>query len=151
MRFFLIFSVFILGLLLTFIMLSPAPALALELDIFEDLMEFTSKWELTSPEIEILRDPFADYRVGVEPEPAAPQAAAPAPQPVVVSPPDFNVQGVVSRGEDRTVILIQDRGEIIMLGLGEVHDGYEFVNFEDNNAYFFKGNRQFQLSPGGGS
>lgn len=150
MRFFQKYSVFILVLLLTFIISSPA--FTLELDIAEDLMEFTSKWELTLPEIELLRDPFADYRgTAAEPEPEAPQAAAPAPQPAPVPPPDFNVQGVASRGEDRTVILIQDRGEIIMLGLGEAHNGYEFVNFENNYAYFFKGNRQFQLSPGGGS
>ena len=147
MRVFLKLSGFCL--VLSVILLFSASAPALELDIAEDLMEFTSKWQLTPPEIEILRDPFSSYIVEAEPE--EPAAEAPAPQPAPVPPPNFQVQGVVSRGADDTVILIQDRGEVIMLRKGEAHDGYEFVNFADNNAYFFRGNRQFELSTGGGS
>lgn len=128
---------------------------ALELDVAEDLQEFTTEWQIPPPEIELLRDPFTDYR-SPEPEPAPAQPGVPDHLPdhpaedETVSPPDFILQGVVTRRGDGTVILVQDGADVILLRPGETYEGFEFTHYEGNQAHFFKENRQFRLSPGGG-
>ncbi len=138
--------------ILLFSLLLTHPGQALELDVADDLTDFAAEWRLPAPEIELLRDPFADYRPP-EPEPAPAQPGAPdrPAEEETVSPPDFILQGVVTRRGANSIILVQDGAEVILLRPGETYDGYEFTHYQDNQAHFFKENRQFRLSPGGGA
>jgi len=135
---------------LFFICISPLQAL--ELDVEEDLLDFTAEWELTEPQLELLRNPFSDYRAP-EPEPTDTppeedrEEVREEPQ---IDPPNFTIQGVVNRRGVGTVIIIADGDETILLRQGEVHDGFEFTHYEEGQAYFFKEHKQFRLSPGGG-
>lgn len=124
---------------------------ALKLEVDESLREFASEAKLLEEELELLRDPFTDYRVAEEPaEPEPAQPAAQAPASPVIGPPPFSINGVSKSGDN--VVLIIDTGNVPeMLRSGESLNGYQFARYEDGEAIFVRNGREFSLQVGGGA
>ena len=132
---------------------------ALELDVEDAMSQFASEVRLLDEELQLLRDPFADQRPR-EPEPG-PSRPSPAPGPTPddtetveqeeeISPPGFNINGMVRSG-GRVVLIIEDGAVPELLRAGQSYEGYQFVDFADGEAVFRRDGQDFNLQVGGGA
>lgn len=121
-----------------FVGLNFTPAAGLELDVSVDeaIYEFIAGYQMSEFEIDQLADPFADFR---PPEPEEPGEIE---EPDPIEPPQFQVNGVVRRGDQ--LLIIVDDGNI--LRPGESLEGYVFSHTIDHQVIFTKEGEQFELS-----
>lgn len=135
-------------------------AQALELDVEDAMSQFASEVRLLDEELQLLRNPFADYRpveeTASQSRPTTASASSTdtgteAEEEVEeVSPPAFRVNGSARSGS-RVVLIIENGAVPELLKGGQSFDGYQFTGFENGEATFTRDGQEFNLQVGGGA
>lgn len=118
---------------------------ALELDVEEGLQDFISSYRLPDLELQGLSDPFADFRqeapeINETEEPDEPGEDIER----KISPPNFVVTGLVTRGREM-VVVIETEDKVKILQPGQSYNGYIFSHKISNRVVFNKEGENFEL------
>ncbi len=140
------YIIYILFFAVIAVIIFSAPLQALELEVEESLEDFIANYRLSPLEIQELRDPFLDFRAS-EPEKPEEEEGEENEEEVdddEISPPEFTVTGLLSRGEE-LVALIKTGDNVEILHPGQSYNDYVFSHKINDRVVFTKDGEQFEL------